>query len=202
MNHAMHKKIRRRPLGIWPIDRGGFTLVELMVALTLFTVVALATMSSLLIVNDASRRISHMRSLMDNLNFAIDAMNRSIRTSTMVICGASFNENSPNCSLGDSDLEVRLPPNGRSAHQYSLSNGRIRRSRCLNGSCEPSVAITAPEIEVENLTFYVSGANPGGDPGANNVHSLVHVFVQGAVSTESQVAPFYIQTTLSPRTPE
>lgn len=180
----------------------GFTLVEIMVALTLFTVVALATMSSLLIMNDASRRVSHMRSLMDNLNFAIDAMTRSIRTSTMVICGESFNEGAPNCPLGDNAIEVRLPPDGRMAHQYTIVDGRIKRNVCLNGSCLGAVSITAPEIEVDNFTFYVTGANPDGDPGANDTHTLVHVFVRGRVATESQLAPFYIQTTVSPRTPE
>lgn len=69
-------------------NQAGFTLVELMVSLSLFIIVVLALIGSLYTVNDASRRVQAMRTVMDNLNFAMEHMSRNIRTSEAIVCGS------------------------------------------------------------------------------------------------------------------
>ena len=57
----------------------GFTLIEMMVAVSLFTVVMLVSVGSLLALIDASKRAQGIQSVMNNLNVALDGMVRALR---------------------------------------------------------------------------------------------------------------------------
>src|SRR4051812_41074937 len=87
--------------------QSGFTLVELLVSLALFTVIVVAAVGSLYTVNQASIRVNAMRTVLDNLNFATESISRTIRTGQNIVCGGVSNVNGPthNCPLTD--------PNGR-----------------------------------------------------------------------------------------
>jgi prepilin-type N-terminal cleavage/methylation domain-containing protein len=99
-----------------PSRQSGFTLVELMVSLTLFTIVVLAAVGSLYTVNNASRRVQAMRSVIDNLNFGLESMSRTIRTGNTVVCGGASNTTSldpivsanPNCSFANQNPGTNL----------------------------------------------------------------------------------------------
>jgi prepilin-type N-terminal cleavage/methylation domain-containing protein len=56
----------------------GFTLIELMMAMTLFGVVTVVSTAALLSVVDASRKAQAIQSVMGNLNTALDGMVRSV----------------------------------------------------------------------------------------------------------------------------
>lgn len=59
---------------------GGFTLVEMLVSISLFTVVLTMSVGTLLILIDANGRAQSMQLVMTNLTFALDSMTREIRT--------------------------------------------------------------------------------------------------------------------------
>lgn len=190
----------------------GFTLVELMVALSLFTIVVLATISSMLIVNDTARKVQAMRTVMDNLNFAVDTMVRSIRTGYDYSCG---NTSTPNCpypdaggssAIGDSEIEVTIDETTGpdSQVQFRLNGGTIERRSNRTGSWGDWQAITAPEITVTTLRFAVNGALPQPAPYPSlpddNVQPSVTIIVVGtAALPQGQTTPFTIQTKISQR---
>lgn len=66
--------------------RNGFTLIEIIVSISIFTVVMLVTMGALLTLNDSSRKAQALRTVIDNLNFAVEDMNRKIRTGDIYHC--------------------------------------------------------------------------------------------------------------------
>ncbi len=65
---------------------GGFTLIEMIVAVSIFTIVMLVVVGALLSLNDSSRKAQALRTVIDNLNFAVEDMNRKIRTGSNYLC--------------------------------------------------------------------------------------------------------------------
>src|SRR3954463_4374930 len=57
----------------------GFTLVEMIVAVALFSVVMLVCVGALLALVGANRKVHALQSVMNNLNVTLDGMVRSIR---------------------------------------------------------------------------------------------------------------------------
>ena len=60
-------------------DERGFSLVEMIVAVTLFAVVMLVSVGALLSLVNATRKARALESVMNNLNVTLDSMVRSLR---------------------------------------------------------------------------------------------------------------------------
>ena len=60
-------------------NKSGFTLVELMVSVSLFVIVMTISMGSILSVFNANRKAKNIRNVMDNINFTLEGMTRTIR---------------------------------------------------------------------------------------------------------------------------
>jgi prepilin-type N-terminal cleavage/methylation domain-containing protein len=179
---------------------GGFTLIELMVSLTLFVIVIMAAISSLYSVNQASRKVEAMRTVLDNLNFAIESMSRTIRTGTDVGCEGVAQRN---CEFGDSPSSVitvnkTIGTSEVVTYGYDTDavTGRGFIERCAGGTCIP---ITAPGINVRNLSFFVEGADE--DP-PNILQPKVLMIIEGIATAGENTAPFVVQTQVSVRSAE
>jgi len=75
----------------------GFTLIEMIVAVGLFSIVMLVSISALLSLVDANRKAQALQSVMNNLNIAVDGMVREIREGSNYRCG-SICASQPSCS--------------------------------------------------------------------------------------------------------
>lgn len=184
----------------------GFTLIELMVSLMLFTVVVLAAVGSLYTVNNASRRTQAMRSVIDNLNFGIESISRTIRTANSVVCGGLSNIGNPNCPFqyqNPSDkilIDSTLGADRLVEYQRGVNadgTGNIQKRVQEAGIWSNWIAVTAPEIDVQSLSFYVDGADV-----SDSIQPSVVVFVRGIARSQNQNEPFAIQTYLSQRAVE
>lgn len=185
--------------------QSGFTLVELMVALTLFTVVVLAAISSLFTVNSASRKVQAMRILMDNLNFAVESISRTARTGSTFVCGG-YGSVTPNCPFANQNASSQLlitPTLGSAAlveykrDLHPNGNGGIFKRTQESGVWSGWVAITTPEINIQSLSFFVDGADT-----LDTKQPSIQMFVNGTATTVSEVSPFAIQTYISQRAGE
>ncbi len=201
-------------------SQAGFTLVELMVSLTLFVIVVLALISSLYGVNNASRKVQAMRTVMDNLNFAMESMSRNIRTSDTIVCGGEdgYGRGDHNCRLGQNETPQNLSISVRSTlgayrlveyrwndHEFSIEkkDRKINADGTLGPDLTGWTAITAPQIKVEKAYFYVNGANTpanSGNPLYDKDHPSVILKIEGvADGANGTQIPFAIQTFLSQR---
>src|SRR4051812_23311158 len=80
-------------------DRG-FTLIEMIVSLAIFTVVAVVAVGSLVRVVALNRQAQTLQSSVNNLSFALDSMSREIRQGSALTCisgyaGAPFLPSAP-----------------------------------------------------------------------------------------------------------
>lgn len=60
-------------------SQSGFTLIEMIVSLAIFTVVALIALGALIKVMDANRKSISLKTAINNLNFAVESMSREMR---------------------------------------------------------------------------------------------------------------------------
>lgn len=179
----------------------GFSLIEIMVSLSLFIVVIVISMGSILSVLDANRKSQSLRATMDNLNFTIESMTRTIRFGTSYHCGQGGNTSTPqDCPSGTSFLTVQSSEGDEVS--YQVNNGQITRS--LNGSS--GKAITSPDVTISEIKFYVFGSQPYCStisPSCNTQDELqpqVIIVVTGFSGVKPSVeTEFTIQTTVSQR---
>ena len=64
----------------------GFTLIEIIVALGIFSVVAVVSLGALVKIIDANRKAQTLQAAMTNLNFALDAVSRELRVGSSYHC--------------------------------------------------------------------------------------------------------------------
>lgn len=172
----------------------GFTLVELMVSLSIFVVVVLVVMGSVLSILDLNRKIQSKKVAMDNLNFALESMARTIKFGTKYHCGATAPLTSPSdCAGGSSSLS--LTASDGSLVTYTLSGTGIQR--LINST--NALNLTSPEVTVNSITFWVLGSS---SYGTDNLQPRVVISMSitaGSANKAKTQTTFKIETTVSQR---
>ncbi len=170
----------------------GFTLVEMMVAVSVFVTVMVIFSASILAVFDANLKSKNLRSVMDNLNLSMESMTRTIRFGTNYHCGNSGNLSQPNdCSSGSSSLTVLSPTGAQTT--FALSSGRITRT--IGGVTSN---ITSSDVTISTLSFRVYGSPAFPDL----FQPQVIIVVKGSVGSNSKAndkGNFSLETTVSQR---
>lgn len=146
----------------------GFTLVEILVSLSIFSIVLISTIGAFLKMTDVNKKIESVRNAMDNANLAMETMTRNLRLGTNYACSnTAFGQGEPapqDCVTGGTIIafEGQRGTVGDATDQiyYQLNpnwdgqnHGRIERT--INGVTIP---ITSPDVDVQKLEFFVSGS--------------------------------------------
>ena len=174
----MKRNNRQKNRGPVSPSQGGFTLVELMVATTLFAVIMLAAMSSLFVLLDESKDSRALRVAMDNVNFAMESMTRSIRMGSDYSGGGdSFSF----ISQEGSDITYRLPLDGTSTIE-----------KCDGLDCVP---IVSSDVKIDVLNFLINVPTAGD----LLIQPSVYIMVKGTVKVKGVPTSFAIQTLASQR---
>jgi len=177
----------------------GITLIEVMISSALFSVVMLISIGSLLAVSDSNRKSALTRTVMDNLNLAMESMARNLRLGYNYHCDGlnPINPTSPaNCPEGNISVAFEGYKGNTSnpADQiiYRLNNGQIERSTDGGGTY---MTLTSPELSIDKLLFYVTGALPG-----DNAQPRVVIVLGGSAEFKGAIkTDFKLQTTVSQR---
>ncbi len=158
----------------------GFTLIELMVSVSLFTVVVMISMGAIFTVVDANKKAQTLKTVMNNLNFALETMTRTIKTGTM------GNVTDSTISIVDQDGKTVI-------YSYIQAVGAVngKIEKCID-SAGCGKYITAPEVNIKNLKFIKAG---GTQP-------MVVMVVQGTAKLSEKISSdFNIQTAITQRLP-
>jgi len=105
----------------------GFSLVELVVSLAVFSVVVTIAVGSLLVLINANQQIQAEQSVLTNLSFALDSMTREIRTGTNYHCVSR-----PNYTAGGGEAVF-----DNSDNHEDVANSGTGTQDCPNGSSQP-----------------------------------------------------------------
>lgn len=180
-----------------------FTLIEMMVAVSIFSIVMLISTGAIFSIVEANKKAHSVKSVMTNLNFALESMSRDMRVGSGYSCGGDAGSGM-NCPAGgdsfsfyaNRDVNGNGVVNQYDSITYAKVGSSIGREILVDegaGGVNVSSPITASEIKVTNLTFYVTGSEGGG------AQPKVLVVIQGYSGTSTTRSDFNIQTTISQR---
>jgi len=139
----------------------GYTLVEMIIAVALFTAVMVIAASAYLSMISLNRHARATNDIVSNLSFAIEAMSRSIRTGSNYGCNATDGLNCWDPS-GSSKFSF-TNDQGQKVIYILKSDGRI--GECIGVStCSDTAAspLTDTRITVSSLKFIVNGVGASG----------------------------------------
>ncbi len=198
-------------------NQRGFTLIEMMIAITLFVVIMILGAGAILRTNVTHKKTQAMRSAMDNLSFAIEDMARNLRLGSSYRCPAgianinsspiadgspsdcqnssltiAFDSVSPNPdpAITADQFIYAIGPNRADPNKYSIYKSKDGGFRFLQ--------MTPDEIEIDPAKsgFTVLGSAPGP---SNTDEPRVIIRLSGKVKVKDTESNFNIQTTVSER---
>lgn len=154
----------------------GFTLIELMTSTTLYTLIAIVLISTLLMMSNFNRRLENNISALNNMTLAIEVMEREIKMGTNFRCddgnsvlsdiativGSNYRINGQACPYGNdggagNPRIVFKNQFGNIVYYKRNTNGRLERGEytdVVTGTLNKSY-VTDPDININYLSFYV-----------------------------------------------
>ncbi len=200
----------------------GFTLIEIIVSLAIFSIVATVALGALVRIVSANKKAQTLQSAITNLNFALDSISREMRVGLAYHCQYSGNvspsdlESPTGCLpdegntviafksahiMPDSDPACRLiyayrfEPNGDTPETWNLKKATqtdCESNQVLGSSQAPFVEVLSPDVKITNFAIGVSG----------DTFPLAHIFLSGYVGVrERERTYFSVQTAASARIP-
>jgi prepilin-type N-terminal cleavage/methylation domain-containing protein len=179
----------------------GFTLIEVLVSVSIFTIVMLIATGSVFTIVAANKKTHTLKSVMTNIDFAIESMARDMRVGTKYICN-----DLGDCQSGASTFRYKAnrdvdgggynSADAMDYIEYSLGTGgnagKIMKKYW--STAQPAFPITAAEITITNLRFYATGTATG-----DGRQPKVLITIQGNSGTADIKSSFNIETMVTQR---
>ena len=196
--------------------KSGFTIIETMIAVSLFLVVVTIGMGALLNANLLHQKSQDMRSIIDNLNFIMEDMSKNIRTGYNYRCydasdlvwdqskaQTSGLSNPKSCALGgvlvfelsDGDSLVTTDQ-----WVYKIESSGIGQPFNMFKSVDGGAnwtQLNPSEVHLDSFSgFSVLGAEP---PAGDKQQPFVTIRLSGTITYKGVESPFSLQTSVSQR---
>ena len=177
----------------------GFTLVEMIVSMGVFTVVLSASVGALLVIVDSSRKAQTLQVASTTLSLVVEDMSRNLSQGRNYHCDRSDGviteplscvngtggEDSENSIIFKSDKESALV-------EYWLESGVIKKRVDGVGEALTNIDI----VTVNDLPFYVEAGEAGDE------QPRVNIVVNGEVGRDNWVTTFNVQTSVTQHVPK
>ena len=196
-------------------SQSAFTMVELLVAVALFTVVMLISVAVVFSIIGGNRKAQSINAVVNNLNFSIESMVRDMKTGYYYRCGTDVNITLPTfydsppanlCAAEKTSAQtsisfVSLLKQNPEAVKYEFvpgdsdRPGRIDKYTSVRGSGVFSGApLTSPDVDIKSVRFYIDSPAPG-----SGSQPSVFILISGTAKSGSTESDFIIQTFVSQR---
>jgi type II secretory pathway pseudopilin PulG len=185
----------------------GFTIVEMMVSVSIFIAVLAVSISSLLSLVDANKKAQTLRIAIDNLDLVMEDMSRNIAQARTYHCDITQGTlTSPrDCAAGATSLIIQSNDASIDSIQYRLvevapsgpENDYIEKIVQPVVGAPSTFDMTKAEVmKINHLEFKVFGSEPG------NNQPRVLISVGGSVGEGTRETAFDVQTTVTQRVPK
>jgi prepilin-type N-terminal cleavage/methylation domain-containing protein len=132
--------------------QAGFSLIELLVAATVFTFVAAGVSGLFVAALNLQRRAANIQKVEENAQFAMESIAREVRVSVVTSGDTACDPLDP---IDTRTLVIEHPVNGTVTYQYDTLGGRGALTR--NGQ-----PLTSDDVNVTDFAFCVSGSAADG----------------------------------------
>lgn len=187
------------------ISTKGFSLIEVLVSLALFSIVVTMSVGTLVVLMDANAKAQETRELVNQVSMVLDGMTREIRTGFDYRCSSSLGLGSDGTTpvdcpngyhmFGFTESGTGLT-DGLGSHRigYRLNGGAIQRS--LGGEGWEDITPTN-NMEITRLWFTLDNSTQLSD--GDNRAPIVTIIIQGEITTSIFADPekFILQTTVA-----
>ena len=179
----------------------GFTLIEMLVAMTLFSFVVTVALGALFMILKANEKTKVIKLVVNNLNMALEGMSREIRV------GYNYDKDRNNCDSGTGCDNFTFKTKDKCDALFRLKTtdgkGRIYKkikkkksgdtgTNCTGGD-NTEIPITSSDVDIKQLVFRTFGV------GSGNGQPRVLMTIQGKIHRPNLDEEFNIQTTVSQR---
>lgn len=179
----------------------GFTLIEMLVATAIFTVVMVSAVGALISIINANSRAQSIKTVIDNVTFAVDDMARNLRSGTNYQCYDNSGNLKSDCSSVSPEIGYELNNNQiyyRFFQSQSLSAGQGNIETCSVSNCNIQSgnwqSLTAPTstVNITNMKFIIYNSG--------SVQPRIFITATGLIPVKNGTSTeFDIQTTVSQR---
>lgn len=165
----------------------GFSLVELLVAIAIFSIVITAILGVFITIIKEQKIILGRQEIADNARYAMEFMSKELRMANSITNNGG---NFPSLTFTNSNCDSNAV-----CHEiiYSLDNGKIMRKDTYLGVTKGNQAISSDKITISKLSFLVNGWSLTEAP-------RVTIVIKGEKTVYSAQKVFLdLQSTISPR---
>ncbi len=220
----MFYSLFKKQKGVTAQHKRGFFMLELIVAIFIFSIVMMVSLSTLIIALDSNRKVQSLKSVLNNLDIALETMTKALAVGTVYHCSPSLPPSltTPNdCSVaagGGKSISFVFNANlggNPTAHDIVMykfesdsNGGFISRTIYLDdGTVVGPGRMTAPEVNINDAAsrFYVTGSALGvGSGGSDSEQPKVLILINGQTlaGARSGPTPFTVQTVVTERLPD
>ena len=190
----------------------GFTLIEMIVSLMIFAVVAVVALGAVIKVVSTNQKAQTLQSSITNMNFALDAMSRDLRVGSTFFCSNNISaipSSGNTCSLGVTGSSgaiivfqsPKTAPGNSScfleyAYRFNPQGSIVTLEKAQQSACGIWSAFT-PIVSTSDVTitsYYLRLSTAS--------YPLIYIEVSGYSGLKVLDRTYFdVETALSPRTP-
>lgn len=168
-------------------NKAGFTLIEMLLSIALFSIVLTISLGTIFTVIDANRKTQTLTLTMNNLNFAIESMTRDLKTAE------------PSSLLSSDNNQIKLIDQDGNHIIYKYDNVDQTIEKSINDggpfleSDEYFSPIVSEDVVIDYVFFDVLDAGTSDQP-----RSVIYISGYAEI-TERIRSDFELQTTVTSR---
>lgn len=178
----------------------GFTLIELMVAVAIFSIVLMMALGTVLTIMDANRKARTLTEVMNNLNFSLESVTRSLKTGVEPELDDTVAPPILRVIAIVLEEDVAGDRFRRETIEYQLrdaTDGRGFIGRRVDGG--EWIPITSDQVDITRFNFTVAGTADCVPP-ADCHQPRTQISMEGDVRVNDKISSsFSLQTTVSQR---
>ncbi len=186
-------------------NKGGFSLVEMLVAIAVFMSIMTIAISALITIISANKKAQAIKSTVDTVNFAMETISRDMRVGSSYKCLAEDTPGS-DCLGGSNSVQYTNSDGVTTTYTFNKDTGPVITETKSDSPNTPIALISRDSnVNIDNMTFYVIGADceSGVGPSCGGVKTQPRVIItiSGSISVNgsSDVSSFNLQTSISQR---
>jgi len=180
------------------VTNKAFTLIEMLVAVTIFTLVIGSAVGLFISAIRSQTKALAAQKLLDETSYTIEYMSRFLRMAVKDPSGGCLTTAGPGYNYENSDKDgipggdswaIRFIDYHGQCHEFYLENGFLMEKV----STQPALELTSDDFEISSLNFNLSGQD-----GADNLQPRVTISL--TIGKKPDLKPqITIQTTISQR---
>ncbi len=195
----------------------GFTLLEMIVSMGIFTIVAVIAVGSLVRISSLNRQAQSLQAATNNINYILESMSREMRVGSTYHCanGAVYNGNRLDLAFRECDnnsgdkgilfTSSNLDINGCNLvygywiKQDPPGNGNWSISKSQQNKCDDPIRMSDSLPLVDNNNVTITGIQFDNQPGSNGYSRFSIQLTGYAGKKENEKVNFSVRTMISQR---